>query len=172
MHTDTLVRTGLPAASLIQSASGEISEGIVEVVGWGGGWKKQMFLEVGKEEVEGGGVGHGRMEAGGTEPRTPMFSSSLSGTPAAPPRLHAGGAEGLSHLIQHTHSGPRVSWPALLSPVKFLKPSQHQVTGLPLPLPLLNTLQCWLLLLRVRAQLPGLMWGPGRNGKAACASRP
>lgn len=76
--------------------------------------KKEMFLEVGREEVEGGGMGHGRVEAGGTEPlpalhRTPMFSSSLSGTPAAPRGLHAGGAEGLSHLIQHTHSGPRVS---------------------------------------------------------------
>ena len=43
------------------------------------------------------------MEAGGTEPRTPTFSSSLSGTPAAPRRLHARGAEGLSHLIP-THT--------------------------------------------------------------------
>lgn len=51
-----------------------------------------MFLEVGREKVEGGGCPGGWRE-GPAPHRTPMFSFSLSGAPAAPWGLQAEGAE-------------------------------------------------------------------------------
>ena len=142
---------------------------------WGAGTETDVFGS--RKGIGRRWGGHWRMEGGGRGPlpaphRTPMFSFSyrlkvqrlVSPDPTHTQLRVRAHARTHTHTHTHTHrqwaesAGPQVS-PCVL---RRTLPLPHHP----------STVQRWLLLPRVRAQLPGLMWGPGRSGKVARAPRP
>lgn len=136
----------------------------------GGGWEERDVF--GSWEGRGRRWGDGAREGGGRGYRAPassaqntnvfLLSERNSSSPPGSARWRCRGL--VSPDPTHTQRAEGVLACSVVSgeaSEAFTAPGHRS----PPPPPPLNTLQRWLLLPRVRAQTPGLMWGPGRNGK-------